>query len=66
MAKSSSSPKQVLGLLGDIIKLSAATVGAGVRITSEAAAKARPSVQERIEAMRNFSLSKAQEAEAEA
>jgi hypothetical protein len=62
MAKSNSSPCQLFGLLGDIIKLSAVTVGAGIKVTCEASAKARPHIQALSAKVQKFSLDKGQEA----
>ena len=48
----------IFGLIKDVIQLGAASVGTGIRITGEGAAKARPHVQKAIVKMQNFTTEK--------
>jgi hypothetical protein len=48
----------IFGLIKDIVKLGAASVGTGVRLTGEASAKARPHVQSAIVKVQSFSIEK--------
>ncbi|NUP99231.1 MAG: hypothetical protein HUU35_05170 [Armatimonadetes bacterium] len=48
----------IFGLIKDVIKLGAASVGTGIRLTGEASAKARPHVQNAIVKVQSFSIEK--------
>jgi len=52
---------QVFGLIKDVVHLGAATIGTGIRITGEGAAKARPHVKKVINKVQDFTIVKSEE-----